>query len=92
MSDWSECTKCAEPFNGYGLCSDCLPPKKQADAIIHGRPEDNPEADPLRLLIQPGSATAEEIAELLSAISELYVLMDGSPIVWKVPDKPSQEK
>lgn len=62
-------------------------------AIIHGRPKDNPQADPLRLLIQPGSASADEIAELLSKISELSMLMGGSSIVWKVPDaQPSQEK
>lgn len=53
--------------------------------ILHGRPSDKPNAEPLRLLIDPGSASADEIAELLSAFSQVYVLMGGAPIKWTVP-------
>lgn len=54
-------------------------------AILHGRPKGYPNADPVRLLIDPGSATPEEIAEYLVEISKLSLLMTGHPIVWTTP-------
>lgn len=40
--------------------------------------------EPLVLYIAPGTATAEQIAELLTALSDLYRLMGGSGIQWSV--------
>ena len=41
---------------------------------------------PLELLIEPGTATAEEIGELLAEISKLYQMMGGSGINFTVID------
>lgn len=54
---------------------------------LHARPSNEPDAEPMRLLIEPGSASAEEIAKVLAAISELSVLMGGQPIKWTSPKK-----
>ena len=54
--------------------------------VIEGRPADQPDVEPLRLKIDPGSATADEIAELLSAISNLSVCMGGESVVWTMPE------
>lgn len=54
-------------------------------AILHGRPDGSPEAVPLRLYIDPGSASAEDVANILASISELSFLMAGHRIVWTVP-------
>ncbi len=40
----------------------------------------------LVIYISPGSATAEDIAELLMAISDLYRAMGGIGIDWSVED------
>ena len=45
----------------------------------------------IELIIRPGSASAEEIAEVLTAISDLYVLLGGSPLEWKVCDSEHNE-
>ena len=51
--------------------------------VMHGLPAGMPDAEPLRLAVNPGSASAEEIAELLSAISQLSLLSCGKQIIWK---------
>lgn len=51
--------------------------------VMQGLPEGMPEAEPLRLAIDPGSASAVEIAELLSSISKLSLLSCGKQIIWK---------
>lgn len=45
------------------------------------------ELEPLVLRIAPGSASPEQIAELLTALSDLNRMMGGSGIKWTVvPD------
>ncbi len=59
--------------------------------VLHGRPQGaGKDYKPIRLAIDPGSASADEIAELLSAISKLHMLKCGAtgkpivPIEWSV--------
>lgn len=40
----------------------------------------------LRLLIQPGTAAAEDIADLLYEISKLNRMLGGNGIEWKVTE------
>ena len=56
-------------------------------ALLEGRPEGSPDAEPLVLFIDPGSSTAEEVAKILIDISELACLMTGRPLVWTTPNE-----
>ena len=51
--------------------------------ILEGRPGNCPDFEPICLRIDPGSAPAEMIAELLVSISDLHVCLGGNPIIWK---------
>lgn len=67
----------------YGVCPYH---EERRGHVVEGRPASDPGADPIRLLINPGSATSDEIAELLSAISGLSLAMGGESVVWTVPE------
>jgi hypothetical protein len=53
--------------------------------VLEGRPKDAPSGwKPVRLLVDPGDATADEIAEYLAAVSQLSSLKGEGRLVWKV--------
>jgi hypothetical protein len=55
-----------------------------------GTPEEVPvgEPYPVTILLQPGTASPEEIAELFLAISDLYRSLGGSGLKWTVLTAP----
>lgn len=50
--------------------------------VVHGRPKGQPDFEPLRLAIDPGDASPEEIAEFLVSISNLSTAFGAGPVVW----------
>ena len=66
----------------YGVCPGH---EERRGHVVEGRRASDPDADPIRILINPGSATSGEIAELLSSISVLRVTMGGERVSWTVP-------
>lgn len=45
-------------------------------------PETSEHVEPLRLVIDPGSATSDEISDLLILFSEAYRAFGGSGVTW----------
>ena len=54
------------------------------EIVVEARALDCPEAEPLKLLVDPGTATSEEVADLFDAMNDVYVALGGSGLKWTV--------
>lgn len=58
--------------------------------LVHARPmlpdgSQDESVEPFRLLVKPGNAKPEQLAEVFQAMSELHELIAGTPVLFTVP-------